>query len=193
MKTICYGDSITWGWDPRMGAGTKIRSYVEELAFSMGGVWISEGLPGRKVPADDRARRFFVDCLRRNPDADRCIVLLGTNDLLESGGSEESICRIARNLGRMILEGKTRLPACAFWLAVPPEIRGKEREGRRLREEIRALGEREHCGWIDLMEEQVSLFFDGIHPDETGQRQIAGMIRREILKTHRDADPERGE
>ncbi len=91
MKTVlCYGDSNTWGYDPR----TRDR-YARDVrwagvlrsALGEGYLVIEEGLNGRTTVWDDpiegykNGRAYLIPCLETHRPLDLAIILLGTNDL----------------------------------------------------------------------------------------------------------------
>ncbi len=91
MKTIlCYGDSNTWGYDPK----TKDRHRYEDrwttlLQKRLGPTYlvIPEGLNGRTTVWDDpiegdkNGRTYLLPCLESHKPLDVVVILLGTNDL----------------------------------------------------------------------------------------------------------------
>ena len=79
MRILCFGDSNTFGYDPRgffgdrYGAGGR---WVDLLAKQTGHECINAGANGREIP-----RNLHDLCLLTEP-ADIFLVMLGTNDLL---------------------------------------------------------------------------------------------------------------
>lgn len=95
-RILCYGDSNTWGYDPRRSAGSPyyIRLAYEErwpgiLQNELGGGYrvIEEGLNGRTTMWDDPAAPYrnglkHIDvCLETHTPIDLVILMLGTNDM----------------------------------------------------------------------------------------------------------------
>ncbi|SOE18743.1 lysophospholipase L1-like esterase [Hoeflea halophila] len=92
MKTVlCYGDSLTWGYDPR----TRARHQLEDrwptvLTASLGeGVHVvADGLNGRTTAFDDytgdcdrNGARTLPTVLHTNAPLDLVIIMLGSNDM----------------------------------------------------------------------------------------------------------------
>jgi len=117
MKTIlCYGDSNTWGYDPRKGSrySHKIRwPMVLKEIVNEGSAgddppyWVDEeGLNGRTtcredpVEGDKNGLRQLIPILESHKPIDIVVVMLGTNDLK----IRYSPCAydIARGVGRVV-------------------------------------------------------------------------------------------
>ena len=82
MNIICFGDSNTYGYDPRgyFGGRYEVDSrWVDILAAETGWTVYNMGQNGREIPT----------ALPSIPsDTDLLILLLGTNDLLQGRGPE---------------------------------------------------------------------------------------------------------
>ena len=79
MKVICFGDSNTYGYDPRPLDGGRYDAscrWVDILQARTGWTVCNLGQNGREIP--DEAPAF-------PPDTDLLIVMLGSNDLLQGG------------------------------------------------------------------------------------------------------------
>lgn len=82
MKILCYGDSNTYGYDPRSFIGDRYPAdarWVELLAKETGWEIINRGLNGWEIPEQD---------IPLPNDLDLLIVMLGTNDLLQGADAE---------------------------------------------------------------------------------------------------------
>ena len=80
MKVICIGDSNTWGYDPRSYVGDRYEAdcrWVDILADKTGWKIINEGVNGMCIPKNPAA---FLGL------ADQWIIMLGTNDILNTYG-----------------------------------------------------------------------------------------------------------
>ena len=84
MKIICYGDSNTYGFDPRIGTPgrqakkdrwTGILDNMPEYEI------INEGMNGRTIPDCDAAYNSLGSIIRHNMSADILLIMLGTNDM----------------------------------------------------------------------------------------------------------------
>ena len=83
MKVICFGDSNTYGYDPRGYFGGRYDAdcqWVDILAAETGWTVCNMGQNGREIPS---VPPFPAD-------TDLLIVMLGTNDLLQGRGRQEA-------------------------------------------------------------------------------------------------------
>ena len=77
MKVICFGDSNTYGYDPRGYFGGRYDAdsrWVDILAVETGWTVYNMGQNGREIPSAAPAFPANTDLL---------IIMLGTNDLLQ--------------------------------------------------------------------------------------------------------------
>ena len=82
MKVICFGDSNTFGYDPRSYFGGRYdgdNRWVDILAVKTGWKVCNMGVNGREIPSS--APQFPAD-------TDLLIVMLGTIDLLQGKSPE---------------------------------------------------------------------------------------------------------
>ena len=92
MKVICFGDSNTYGYDPRGYFGGRYDAdsrWVDILAAETGWAISNMGQNGREIPTS--APPF-------PSDTDLLIVMLGTNDLLQGRSPEQAAERLERFL-----------------------------------------------------------------------------------------------
>ena len=114
MKVVCFGDSNTYGYDPRSWLGGRYPAesrWVDLLAQKTGWEVVKVGENGRCIP------------LRPMPlpaDADLVIVMLGTNDLLQGCTPEKTTDRMKRFLQSLPLT-----PERVLLIAPPPMAPGE--------------------------------------------------------------------
>ena len=92
MNVICFGDSNTYGYDPRAYFGGRYDTdcrWVDILAAETGWTVCNMGQNGREIPSS--APSFLAD-------TDLLIVMLGTNDLLQGRSPEQAAGRLERFL-----------------------------------------------------------------------------------------------
>ena len=90
MNVICFGDSNTYGYDPRAYFGGRYDTdcrWVDILAAETGWTVCNMGQNGREIPSS--APSFLAD-------TDLLIVMLGTNDLLQGRSPEQAAGRLER-------------------------------------------------------------------------------------------------
>lgn len=182
MRVLCFGDSNTYGFDPRSYLGERYPAEVrwpERLANLTGWQVRNEGLNGREIPRRpgelDRAAALIA-----GTPWDAVVILLGDNDLLQGGSPEEVSARMERFLERLG-------DAPVLLVAPPPMISGtwvtEKRlisDSRQLAKRYRALAERRAVRFADAAGWDVETLFDGVHFSEAGHRVFAEQIRREL-------------
>ncbi|MBC8130103.1 MAG: SGNH/GDSL hydrolase family protein [Rhizobiaceae bacterium] len=106
MKTIlCYGDSLTWGFDAEKGGRHRLEDrWPSVLAQALGErvTVIPEGLSGRTTAYDDHlapternGAKVLPTILGTHEPLDLVVILLGTNDLkINAGGGRAFEARI---------------------------------------------------------------------------------------------------
>ena len=118
MRILCFGDSNTYGYDPRGFFGDRYSTedrWVDLLAKQTGHEVINAGANGREIPRNPYAPRFLTD----HAPVDVFLVMLGTNDLLQGASAKEAATRMENFLNPL-------LPHCKSILLVapPPMKRG---------------------------------------------------------------------
>ena len=83
-KILCFGDSNTYGFDPRMGAPEQLpyeKRWTGILDAMPCYQVINRGQNGREIPHTQSAFSSLEYTLERHADADVLVIMLGTNDL----------------------------------------------------------------------------------------------------------------
>jgi len=177
-KIICYGDSNTYGYDPRSYLEDRYPAncrWPELLAAQGGWAVRNDGLNGRVIP---RSALSFP------PDTDLLIVMLGTNDLLHGSAPEAAAERMGAFLGALPLERTSVL-----LLAPPPLKRGEWVTDAALLEASRALAgcfrelaDRLGVSFADAGAWDIDLAYDGVHFSEEGHRTFARQLLPLVAK-----------
>ena len=118
MRILCFGDSNTYGYDPRGFFGDRYAAgdrWVNLLTKQTGHDCINAGANGREIPRNPYTFRLLTE----HAPVDVFLVMLGTNDLLQSASVKEAATRMEAFLNPL-------LPHCEQILLVapPPMKRG---------------------------------------------------------------------
>ena len=176
-KTIlCYGDSNTFGHDPRSFIGDQYPPEIRWTGRLSRWGYRAEnlGLNGRQIPAAEAELQAAEAQITSRLPADAVVVMLGTNDILwnPSFRAEDSAARMEAFLLRLLPKtGATPL----LLLAPPPMQEGSwVEEARMITESERlgplyaALAQRQGIAFADTARWGIELSFDGLHLTENG-------------------------
>lgn len=182
MRILCFGDSNTYGYDPRGFLGDRYHArdrWVDLLATQTGHEIINAGANGREIPKNPCTFRFSEEL---NP-YDILLVMLGTNDLLQGASAKEAATRMEAFLTPLLPHYKQIL-----LVTPPPMKRGTwvptdelVAESIRLAENYQLLAEKLHIPFVDTRHWNIELTFDGVHFTESGHHAFAIHISEEIL------------
>lgn len=178
MTVLCFGDSNTYGYDPRSYFGDRYPAearWVDILAEKTGIVTVNEGENGREIPRRDEEFRQFRQLLAQSR-ADGLIVMLGGNDLLQGASPETAAERMERFLSQ--IDGIDR--DCILLVGPPPKklgawvpdeslIRDSEALSAAYEELAAQLGIR----FVDAGAWDIDLCYDGVHFTEEGHEAFA--------------------
>lgn len=177
MKVICFGDSNTYGFDPRSYLGDRYQPdsrWVDIFAAQTGWEVCNQGENGREIPR----RPVPVPA-----DTDLLIVMLGTNDLLQSRTPAAVTEDMRRFLESLPLERQKML-----LIAPTPMVPGTWVQDEKLVEKsktlaqcYRELARRLGIRFADAGAWQISLAYDGVHFTEQGHRAFAEGLMQEVL------------
>ena len=181
QNIVCFGDSNTYGYDPRSPLGERYASEVRWTALlDRFPSWDIEnqGQNGREIPTRPAELERFSALLARRPHL--LVVILGTNDLLRHPGfsAEDVAGRMERLLARPF--------PCRCLLVAPPPVRfgawaAEERliaESARLGGAYAMLARRLGIDFADAAAWDIPLAFDGVHFTPEGHRRFAREMAR---------------
>ena len=176
MKVICFGDSNTYGYDPRDYFGGRYDAdsrWVDILVAETGWTICNMGENGREIPS--AAPAFHAD-------TDLLIVMLGTNDLLQGCSPELAAERLERFLAAVPLDRSKIL-----LIAPPPMALGEWVPSQQLIDAshsfarlCQALAERLGVRFADAGKWGISLTYDGVHFTEQGHKAFAAGLLEEL-------------
>ena len=181
MRILCFGDSNTYGYDPRGFFGDRYDAedrWVDLLARQTGYELINAGANGREIPRNPCALRLLTE----HAPVDIFLVMLGTSDLLQGASAREATVRMEAFLNQLF-------PHCKQILLVapPPMKRGAwvptdalVTESIHIAEEYKLLAENLNIPFIDTRRWNIDLTFDGVHFTETGHHAFAENLGKEL-------------
>ena len=181
VRILCFGNSNTFGYDPRGFFGDRYGTedrWVDLLAKQTGHDCINAGANGREIPRNP----YALQLLTEHAPVDVFLVMLSTNDLLQGASAKESADRMEAFLNQL-------LPHCKQILLVapPPMKRGAwvptdalVTESIHLAEEYKLLAEKLNILFIDTSCWNTELTFDGVHFTEAGHHAFAENLRKEM-------------
>lgn len=177
MKVICFGDSNTYGYDPRSPLGGRYdpdSRWVDILAVETGWEVCNLGQNGREIPSTPPV--FPVD-------PDLLILMLGTNDLLQGRSPEEAAKKLEH-----VLSGLSLDPSRILLIAPPPMILGEWVPKQQLIDHsvvfagcCRTLALGLGTRFADAGTWNIPLAYDGVHFTEQGHKAFAAGLL-EVLK-----------
>ena len=176
MNVICFGDSNTYGYDPRGYFGGRYDAdcrWVDILAMETGWTISNMGQNGREIPS--AAPAFPAD-------TGLLIVMLGTNDLLQGCSPERAAERLEYFLSALSMDQSKIL-----LIAPPPVALGAWVPNQQLIDDshtfarlCQTLAERLGVRFADAGTWGVSLAYDGVHFTEQGHRAFATGLLEEL-------------
>ena len=177
MKILCFGDSNTFGYDPRDVFASRYDAndrWPDILCRQTGWEVINAGQNGRQIPH----RSFELANALPTIDshrADLVIVMLGTNDLLE-GEAPDAVAKrmetfLSRLSGEILLVSPPALQRGA-WVGTDALVQ----RSRLLGSAYRTVADRLGIGFTDAALWNVELAFDGVHFTPAGHHRFSHQL-----------------
>ena len=178
MRIVCFGDSNTYGYDPRGYFGDRYGAedrWTDLLAKQTGYTVINAGANGREIPRSP----YTLHLLTEHAPVDIFLVMLGINNLLQGASAKEATTQMETFLTSLLPHTKQIL-----LVAPPPMKRGAwvptdelVIESFYLAEEYSLLAEKLNIPFVDTRHWNIELAFDGVHFTEAGHHSFAaGLI-----------------
>lgn len=190
MKILCFGDSNTYGFDPRGYLGGRYpvtvcwTGQLQESGYDV----VNLGQNGREVPASEIEMIRHRDSFLSYVPFDRLLIMLGSNDLLMNRdfAAEDVTGRMEVFLSYLT----ESIPAEKIILLAPPPMNPGEwvdeerllMESRRLGSCYKAVAEKAGISFADASGWDIPTAFDGVHLTEEGHAAFADGIRQ-VLKS----------
>lgn len=182
-RILCFGDSNTFGYDPRSYLGSQYPPDVRwaGLLQHMGWEVVNCGRNGLCIPREPQFPAVS-DMLRRARPLDIVTVMLGSNDLLNGASANEATARMEALLGGMAENAE----AAELLLIAPPPMqfgdwvqsRDLIDESMRLGALYRALAGKLGIAFADAGEWGITLSFDGVHFSPEGHAAFAAEVSK---------------
>lgn len=175
MNVICYGDSNTWGYDPRSRAGESYPTgsrWTDILGMKTGWTVINQGMNGREVPAAPAEIPENTDLF---------LVMLGTNDLLQLDTPEAAAKRMEVFLSGMNTEKVVLIAPPAMVWGEWVQDDGLIQDSIRLTHLYRELSLQLGVRFLDAGQWGVDLAYDGVHFTEAGHKAFAEGLVKELV------------
>lgn len=187
MKILCFGDSNTYGYDPRDFFGSRYPEqwrWVDLLSRKLGCTAVNAGQNGREIPRRAEELLAFSRMLAKQKPIDRLVIMLGSNDLLQGNSVEAVLGRMEAFLQHIDLE-KSRIlligpPAMQLGEWVPTQSLIDASVA--LNCEYKALSDRLGMDFLDAGEWNIPLSFDGVHFTEEGHKVFAQALANYLNK-----------
>ena len=167
MNILCFGDSNTYGYDPRdFFGGCYDKPWPQILAERSGWSIQNCGENGREIPRCPVSFPKNINLL---------ITMLGTNDLLQGNSVEITAQRMESFLQNIDLEKEKLL------LIAPPSMKlgawvstqNIVEASRELTHAYHGLSQRLGIRFVNADNWNIPLAFDGVHFTEDGHRAFA--------------------
>ncbi len=195
---ICYGDSNTYGYDPRSFAGGRYEKNIRWTGILEDRTdWNirNHGINGRCIPHTSSQNRFACEQVenwgREEPPV-WMMVMLGTNDLLQEPGftAEDAAMRMENFLCELRETEAVKSGRLRLWLISPPCMKRGAwveeerlcRESEKLGQEYQKTAQRLGIKFTDTGKWEIPVLFDGVHFSEEGHCKFADRILKEVRK-----------
>lgn len=195
---VFYGDSNTYGYDPRSYVGDQypydIR-WTGILTKETGWDIRNHGICGRCIPHTGSQIRFACEQIRGWAAEGSTVnlwIMLGTNDLLQEGRftAEDVAERMERFLRQILQETAVKAGIVKPGLISPVHMEygawvDSERlytESRKLEAVYREVAQNLSLPFIGTEEWDIPVVFDGVHFSEKGHRNFAENIKKELYQ-----------
>lgn len=189
-RVVCYGDSNTYGYDPRGVLGGR---YPEDalwttLIGSDDRIVINEGQNGRTIPKFPWEKSEALHIMKSHGPVELIIVMLGTNDIIVHWDFKAA--DVAACMENFLSELKTANADKQVLLIAPPAIESGQFqmeprllvESQKFGDCYRAVADRLGIAFADASDWQVEAAFDGVHFSEKGHAAFARGLGQKLTE-----------
>ncbi len=193
-RILCYGDSNTYGHDPRGMFGSRLpvqSRWTGILALSCPWEILSMGLNGRTIPHCDTEYRLMDSVLTRSQPLDGIVIMLGTNDMqtMFRPTAEKITIRMEKFLIKLQKHPCFQSENPPWILLLAPPILDLSWWEEKLAAKMSALSASvnqcfgqlaQHMGiyFADTAQWNIPTFYDGTHFSEEGHQIFAQRLRQ---------------
>lgn len=178
-KTVlCYGDSNTYGYDPRGFFGGRYdpeNRWCDILAKKTGWQVVNCGENGRTLPQHSWAYEDLENAILKYAPVPLMTIMLGTNDILMGYAAE--VAQVAQSMEKLLERLEHRFPETTVLLIAPPSVRvgvpKLEEQMKQLSGFYREMAQKRHLYFCDAGAWELPLAHDGVHLSEEGHRIFA--------------------
>lgn len=203
-RILCYGDSNTWGYNPRTGDRYDENTRWTALLGQQLGeeyVIIEEGLNGRTAGLDDpfseglNGYTYLFPCLCSQAPLDLMIVMLGTNDCKDyfRKNPKEVMMAVQKICAKAKMTGSAWRDEPHLILTAPApveDIQGDvaglgndaSAKSKEFAELLKSSASKLKCTFINAGDYITAGTFDGVHLDEAAHRKLAEVMEEEVRK-----------
>jgi lysophospholipase L1-like esterase len=211
MKTIlCYGDSLTWGYNPHDGSRYAFEQRwtgILQSELGSGVRIIEEALPGRTTITDslflpNRSGQAMLEpLLESHAPVDLCILMLGTNDVSPcyhltapevALGCLKLIWMVQKShAGSAQIHPHTGQTPIILLVAPPSlgeilgltalHLKGGEETSRLLAQAYKTVADAAGCHFLDASQYIEVSKVDGVHLDPPANRILAMEIKKIVV------------
>ena len=181
MKILCFGDSNTYGYDPRSYFGGQYPAqhrWADLLAKKLNCTAVNAGENGREIPRREGELQRFDLMVSNQKPLDLLLVMLGGNDLLQGNSvaaiaqrMEAFLARIPLEKSQIVLIGPPRMKPGA-WITDDRLLE----DCIRLNAAYRTVAEKLGVRFIDAADWDIDVTFDGVHYSERGHQTFAEQL-----------------
>lgn len=189
MRLLCFGDSNTYGYDPRSYLGDRYPAdirWTDVLEASTGWEVLNAGQNGREIPRRASELAQAERLLAGAGPLDLLAVMLGDNDLLQNprltaadiaGRMETFLRRLSEQYPLLLIAPPPMRPGA--WVVEEQVLTESAKLGTAYEPLARRLGIR----FADAGPWNVELLFDGVHFSEAGHQTFAARMRTVLENT----------
>lgn len=173
MVLLCFGDSNTWGFDPRHPLGGRYETpWPKLLGDATGHAVLNCGENGRTIP-HSVVHVALLDRLVEESRPDKLLVMLGTNDILSLFPGDPAA--VGNRMEELLFHLRAKFPNLSIMLLAPPPVELPVNSDG-LAEVYATAARRLKIDFADTGTWNIPLAYDGVHFTEEGHAIFARQL-----------------